>query len=117
MSRASVAVNHRVIGSVRVRPLAELAGLVWLAEPDGTAVPEPGAWWRAHGREIDTLLRRVGGLLFRGFDLPGPGAFADFVDQVLVRDTYVYRSTPRTEVGERVYTATEYPAARSIPMH
>jgi alpha-ketoglutarate-dependent taurine dioxygenase len=124
MARDSLAVNHRRIGGVRVGPLAELAGLVWLAEPDGTApaptptpVPTPGSWWQAHRHEIDTLLRRVGGLLFRGFDLPGPGAFAGFVDQVLVRDTYVYRSTPRTEVGERVYTATEYPAARTIPMH
>lgn len=122
MSRASMAVNHRRIGGVRLRPLAELAGLVWLAEPDTTVIgtapaPAPGTWWQAHRHEIDTLLRRVGGLLFRGFDLPGPGAFAEFVDQVLVRDTYVYRSTPRTEVGERVYTATEYPAARSIPMH
>ena len=77
MSRASMAVNHRVIGGVRLRPLAELAGLVWLAEPDGTApAPRPGAWWQAHRHAIDTLLRRVGGLLFRGFDLPGPGAFA-----------------------------------------
>jgi alpha-ketoglutarate-dependent taurine dioxygenase len=63
------------------------------------------------------LLRQIGGLLFRGFDLPGPGAFADFVDEVLVPATYVHRSTPRTEVGDRVYTATEYPAARTIPLH
>jgi hypothetical protein len=30
---------------------------------------------------------------------------------------YVYRSTPRTSLGEGVYTATEYPAGLTIPQH
>jgi alpha-ketoglutarate-dependent taurine dioxygenase len=30
---------------------------------------------------------------------------------------YLYRSTPRESVGQGVYTASEYPANRSIPMH
>ena len=30
---------------------------------------------------------------------------------------YVYRSTPRTRLGGKIYTATEYPADRSIPLH
>ncbi|HEX3763558.1 MAG TPA: TauD/TfdA family dioxygenase [Kofleriaceae bacterium] len=108
--------SPRRIGGVRVAPFAALDGLVWLAEPDGPA-PALTAWWQAHRHQLDALLRRVGGLLFRGFDLPGPAGFAGFVDEVLVPTAYVHRSTPRTEVGERVYTATEYPAARTIPLH
>ena len=30
---------------------------------------------------------------------------------------YVYRSTPRTKLGGKIYTATEYPADRIIPLH
>jgi alpha-ketoglutarate-dependent taurine dioxygenase len=30
---------------------------------------------------------------------------------------YVYRSTPRREVGPGVYTSTEYPASEHIPLH
>jgi alpha-ketoglutarate-dependent taurine dioxygenase len=108
------AVQHR-IGGVPVRPLAALDGLVWLAEPDGAA-PALTPWWRAHRHALDALLRRTGGLLCRGFDASAD-SFADFVSAALVPAEYVYRSTPRTDVGDRVYTATEYPAARSIPMH
>jgi hypothetical protein len=115
MTCDSAAASHR-IGSVRVQPFADLGGMVWLAEPAGPA-PALTSWWRGHRRELDALLRRVGGLLFRGFDVPGGEAFAEFVAEALVTTAYVYRSTPRTEVGKRVYTATEYPAARSIPLH
>ena len=108
--------SDRRIGGVRVAPLAALDGAVWIAEPDGPA-PAATAWWRAHRHELDGLLRRVGGVLLRGFELPGPEAFAALVDEVLVPAEYVYRSTPRTEVGARLYTATEYPAARTIPQH
>src|SRR5690606_7153367 len=30
---------------------------------------------------------------------------------------YVYRSTPRTRLGGKIYTATEYPPDRIIPLH
>lgn len=33
------------------------------------------------------------------------------------RMPYEYASTPRSSVGDKVYTSTEYPAAQSIPMH
>ncbi|MEO0377520.1 MAG: TauD/TfdA family dioxygenase [Cyanobacteria bacterium P01_A01_bin.17] len=31
--------------------------------------------------------------------------------------TYSYRSTPRTQITGKVYTSTEYPADRAIPLH
>jgi alpha-ketoglutarate-dependent taurine dioxygenase len=106
----------RWIGGVWVRPLADVDGLVWIAEPAGPA-PALTSWWRSHRHELDVLLRRVGGLLFRGFDVHGGDAFAEFAAEALIPTAYVYRSTPRTALGERVYTATEYPAARTIPLH
>jgi hypothetical protein len=30
---------------------------------------------------------------------------------------YVYGSTPRTSIGDRIFTATEYPPAQEIPLH
>ena len=114
--RASDATDRRTIGGVRVRPFANVGGVVWIAEPEGVA-PALSLWWQAHRHELAGLLRRVGGLLLRGFHVSGTEAFADFVDEALIPAAYVYRSTPRTELGERVYTATEYPAERTIPLH
>jgi alpha-ketoglutarate-dependent taurine dioxygenase len=57
-------------------------------------------------------------ILFRGFRLPDDASFQAFVDQVSGgRLEYMYRSTPRTTVGDRIYTATEYPAQYAIPLH
>lgn len=30
---------------------------------------------------------------------------------------YTYRLTPRTKLGGKIYTATEYPADQFIPLH
>lgn len=71
---------------------------------------------RQHRAALQALLTRAGGVLFRGFGVT-EAEFADVVGALCEPLPYVYRSTPRTEVGERIYTATEYPAAREIPMH
>ena len=60
-----------------------------------------------------------GGILFRGFQQSGDDAsckgFANlFSDELL---SYEFGSTPRTDLGEGVYTATEYPAHQIIPLH
>ncbi|WP_437766166.1 TauD/TfdA family dioxygenase [Sorangium sp. So ce281] len=71
---------------------------------------------RQHKGALEALLARAGGVLFRGFGVT-EAEFAEVVGALCEPLPYVYRSTPRTEVGERIYTATEYPAARDIPMH
>src|SRR5713226_777435 len=55
-------------------------------------------------------------ILFRGFrNKDGFASIADgFFD---LRLKYTYRSTPRTELGQHLYTATEYPKSLSIPQH
>lgn len=67
---------------------------------------------------IDEHLWRSGGLLFRGFEVAGIDGFrrfaAGFGHPLL---NYEFGSTPRTGLGDGVYTSTEYPPHQSIPMH
>ena len=68
--------------------------------------------------EIELTLAAVGGVLFRGFEVPSVQAFqafaAAFGHPLL---SYDFGSTPRSEVGGGVYTSTEYPAHQHIPLH
>ncbi|HZI20315.1 MAG TPA: TauD/TfdA family dioxygenase [Pyrinomonadaceae bacterium] len=83
---------------------------------------QPGvrlAAWAAQCAElIEGHLRRSGALLFRGFGINTPELFEEVVRAVTPRLlAYTERSTPRTSVGAEIYTATEYPADRHIPLH
>lgn len=67
---------------------------------------------------IESLLAAHGAVLFRGFRVGGIDPFRGFIQTVGGHlEQYTYRSTPRTEVGNGVYTSTEYPADKSIPFH
>lgn len=63
-------------------------------------------------------LEQDGALLFSGFTDPGVAGFqafaASFGHPLL---SYEFGSTPRSRVAGEVYTSTEYPAHRSIPLH
>lgn len=63
-------------------------------------------------------LYRSGGLLLRGFELAGDEEFrllaAGFGAPLL---GYEFGSTPRTRLGEGVYSSTEYPPHQHIPLH
>ncbi len=75
-------------------------------------------WLKENKQQIDAHLHEFGGLLFRDFGLHSVSEF-NKVAQALCPNLldYVYRSTPRTKLGGKIYTATEYPADRVIPMH
>lgn len=68
--------------------------------------------------EIDEALRSVGGVLLRGYAVEDVGAFrafaAAFGHELL---SYEFGSTPRSAVEGKVYSSTEYPAHREIPLH
>lgn len=67
---------------------------------------------------IGEKLLEHGALLFRGFLLKDVADFDRFVSALTAeRLDYVYGSTPRTSIGDRIYTATEYPPAQEIPLH
>lgn len=75
-------------------------------------------WVRGNRGFVDEKLGVHGALLFRGFAVAAQGDFEAFVDAVAPkRLDYVYRSTPRSVVGENIYTATEYPRQATIPLH
>lgn len=76
------------------------------------------AWLAENRARIESVLKLHGGVLLRDLGLT---AVSDFNRAVQVFDAdlldYVHRSTPRSKVGGRIFTATEYPADRSIPLH
>jgi len=76
------------------------------------------AWVKNNENSLKDCLRKFGGILLRGFDIYAVSEFNKIV-QILYPNLleYVYRSTPRTKLGGKIYTATEYPANRVIPIH
>ncbi|MEJ7808445.1 MAG: TauD/TfdA family dioxygenase [Telluria sp.] len=68
---------------------------------------------------VEEALTAHGAILFRDFAMEDPSTeFARF-SQLMSSDLldYVYRSTPRTQLEGKIYTATEYPARSVIPQH
>jgi len=67
---------------------------------------------------IATWLLEHGAVLFRGFAVNSVESFEKLATALSPRRSdYLYRSTPRTAVGDRIFTATEYPADQEIPLH
>jgi len=98
-----------------------------LIEPDRTLplVIQPAVdginlvTWAANNRElIETWLLQHGGILFRNFDIREVAEFEQLIQAISgsLLD-YSYRSTPRSQVSGKIYTSTEYPASRFIPLH
>jgi len=102
---------------VRTRPLLADGELPLLAEPVDAGVDLAG-WARGHRAQIESWLRRHGGVLFRGFDL---GDSADFqraataISENLL--DYRERSSPRSQVAANIYTSTDYPPSHPIFLH
>lgn len=93
------------------------AGLPLLLTPAVAGV-DPLAWAEAHRAEIEERLLRHGALLFRGFGLSGIEGLQAFV-RAVCGDLLEYRerSSPRSELADRVYTSTDYPAEQPIFPH
>jgi alpha-ketoglutarate-dependent taurine dioxygenase len=68
--------------------------------------------------ELEALLSRYGGVLFRGFQVDGPEGFESTIG-TCYRDLLNYndRSTHRSQVHGKVYTATDYPPELEILLH
>jgi alpha-ketoglutarate-dependent taurine dioxygenase/aryl carrier-like protein len=96
-------------------------------EPDGRsplvlrpAVPdlELPAWAGANGNYIEENLLKHGAILFRGFQVSSVSTFERLVKAISPELLeYRERSTPRTHLGGRIYTSTEYPADQFITYH
>jgi len=75
-------------------------------------------WVLDNHMTVARWLEHHGGILFRGFQVQDVAGFNRFIQKVASPlMPYLYGSTPRTHVKGSVYTSTEYPANRSIPLH
>ncbi len=78
----------------------------------------PITWLDNNREHLDSILLEHGAVLLRNFDISSLSEFNKFAKSFSsdLLD-YTFRSTPRQKLGGQVYTATEYPAAKSIPLH
>lgn len=68
--------------------------------------------------DINAKLEQHGAVLLRGFRTRALREFQE-VSETICNELfdYTYRSSPRTKLGGKVYTSTEYPKEREIPQH
>lgn len=75
-------------------------------------------WVKIHKKRADDLFFEHGAVLLRGFNNYSTRDFYTFCHALSPSLlNYDYQSTPRTNLGKSIYTATEYPADREIPLH
>jgi alpha-ketoglutarate-dependent taurine dioxygenase len=75
-------------------------------------------WVRGERAWLRRALREHGALLFRGFEMADAERFAEFLRGAdLPLMDYPRGTSPRTEVGEHIYTSTETRPDVAIPMH
>lgn len=75
--------------------------------------------WANHNRNsLEQQLLTFGGVLLRGFPVNDVDCLEQFVqsvsDELL---EYRFRASPRTQMGNRIYSSTDYPAEESIFPH
>lgn len=76
-------------------------------------------WAQANRDDVERLLQSNGALLLRGLKIPSSRDFGVLLSTLFGGELldYTYRSTPRTELNGKVYTATEYHPDLTIPQH
>jgi len=75
-------------------------------------------WFGENKKEFDQFLAEHGAVLFRNFSVYAASDFQRCAQSAVSKlMDYVFRSTPRTKVGGKIYTSTEYPANQKIPLH
>ena len=102
---------------VRWGELPGMGSFPALAEPGVDGV-DLAAWLAGHREAVEARLLDHGALLLRGFDVPTVEAFRS-VARSLGPELLDYRerAAPRHEVGQQVFTSTEFPADQWIPLH
>jgi amino acid adenylation domain-containing protein len=75
-------------------------------------------WAKENVAWLKQKLTQTGALLLRGFHVPDIAAFREFAN-AFSEDlmNYMDQSSPRTLVGEKLYTSTDHPADQVIHMH
>jgi alpha-ketoglutarate-dependent taurine dioxygenase len=83
--------------------------------------PAPGlliSWYQENADYIDQKLLEHGAILFRGFEISTPAAFARLTKSIApgLLDC-LDDNGPRTKITSGIYTSTEYPAEYQLSMH
>ncbi|CCK30420.1 putative regulatory protein [Streptomyces davaonensis JCM 4913] len=92
----------------------DLTGIT-VIEADGEDL---GSFTHRHAKTVDEELARTGAVLVRDAAADGADTFRRALDGLgFAPLDYTERSTPRSEVGDGVFTSTEYPAREAIPQH
>ncbi len=75
-------------------------------------------WYQANKDKVDSALAQYGAVLLRGFNVHTQGAFSDFAKLAIEgRAAYIEGATPRTNLGDGIYTSTEFAADHEIDPH
>lgn len=111
------AISISEAGLVRTGPLAPGETLPLVVEPALEGV-DLFAWAAGHRELIEAQLLRHGAILFRGFGLRTQEHFERFLSSIsLPLMHYMEGATPRTQLKDKIYTSTEYPAEHPIAVH
>lgn len=103
---------------MNVDDIKNISGKKMLLEIN-TGNSSPLVWAEENKKDVESFLTTNGALLIRGLNISDSNEFGQVLKILFGEDlaNYTYRSTPRTEVNSKVYTATEYPASEVIPQH
>lgn len=85
------------------------------ADPDEI---DADSWIESHADELSAVMRQRGAMVFRGFGVKTISrlrSFAQMFSPELL--PYMERRSPRTELGENIYTSTIHPADQYIHFH
>jgi alpha-ketoglutarate-dependent taurine dioxygenase len=95
-----------------------ISGRKMLVEVDPHKM-ETKRWVEINKDGVEKFLSTNGALLIRGLKIAGADEFGGVLTELFGEElaNYTYRSTPRTELKNKVYTATEYHASEVIPQH
>lgn len=109
---------ENVLTELMTEPLAEAGGREILLDVDTTG-QKLLDWAEENKDRIEELLLQRGVLLIRGLKFPSSKQFGQLLAILFGEELmgYDYRSTPRTELRDNVYTATEYHPSETIPQH
>lgn len=106
---------------MRSRYLSDDESMPRLVEPPEVARASPEAliaWAEENRSAMDGWLHRDGAILLRGFRIDTPDAFRAAVAAIRPQlKRYVGGDSPRSSVGDRIYTSTEFPPHMEIGLH
>lgn len=91
--------------------------LLWEVDLSGSTSKQ---WLNDHAEEVRQVLAEKGALLVRNLEFISSKQVASCMKLVFGVDNllpYTFRSTPRSEMKNNVYTATEYHCDMEIPLH